>query len=103
VSQRRRYGRCGAAIGVLALLLLIGLLTEHLWWAVGAVAVLVTAWLVIATVRTSRDLDAELERSNARVSAAEPKKTARISTEPHSGDAPEHGRGPFGTATTGEE
>ncbi len=86
MSQRRRYGRCGAAIGMLALLLIIGLLTEHLWWAVGAVAVLATAWLVIATVRTSRDLDAELDRSNARVAAAESKKTARISTDPHSGD-----------------
>ncbi len=84
MSRRRRAGQCGAALVVLAVVVLIGLITKDIWWAVIAAVVLAVVWLSVAFTRTSRDLDAELGRSNARVVAAERKKHARIS----SGESP---------------
>lgn len=98
MSRRRRAGRCGAMFGVVAFVLIIGQLSEHFWWAAGVSAALVLAWLVVEIMRTGHDLDAELERSNARITAAGDKKHARISngdrSDPDSANRPERGREP---------
>ena len=84
--------------GVVAFVLIIGQLSEHFWWAAGVAAALILAWLVVEIRRTGHDLDAELGRSNARITAAETKKHARISngdrSDPGSAGTPERGRKP---------
>ena len=103
MNRRRRSSIRGAAAAVLVLLLIIGLVTKHIWWALGVVAVLAAAWLVIAIIRTNRDLDAELARSKSPVVTQPDRARARGSAVNRADDPSGNGRAHPGTTAAGED